>query len=419
MNLTFETQRAEQTPGAPLGTERRPPRQGRFSSAPSPVADGPVSAGELPRLLLAHEVVTQDQLQSAIAIQRDSGAPLGEVLVDEGFLSEADFFAFLARHCHIPHLSLRGYAFDEALLASVPRDLCLKHRLVPLDRLGAHLTLAMVNPFDTDAIEAVRSRCPELTVRPVLCNRRHFDMLAKRVLDRRKSLLDSTSLCRRSTDAVPASDRAPDADRTQRPVCPIAPATAGPCPGPAAAAPPSAPPANVVEFNGRPDSHVREIPPTAGNTAMRFPSPPRDSSPARVPAMIAAMRDTFLAIYRDMPLFHGLTPETAAQIMACARFLDAPAGTTLPCRMGEGDAVYLLLAGAAECRDSAGRTRPVAAGNIITHVARRDDDARPVSLRITDHASLIALSIFEITAHLPSQAIARLLLNIVSDRDAT
>ena len=424
--MTISLEQSRNTEAAPIAARppspdapRCAPRQGRFSSGNTVRLDGPVTAEDLPGLLVAHDAVTLDQVQCAMAIQRDTGGQLGEILIDEGFISEVDFIAFLAKHCRIPHLSLRGYAFDETLLSAVPRDLCLKYQLVPIDKLGSHMTLAMVNPLDGEALGAVRQRCASLVIRPVLCTRRQFDMVVKRVIDRRRSLVDSSNLCRRRTDSSPRSESAPDLDRTQRSICPSPPAAAGPAPGPAAAAPPPPVPHNVLDFVEHPVDHRK--PHATAPHSDTFPAVPaaKELPAAPTPAMISAMRATFLAIHRDTPLFRGLAAETAAHIMARARFVEASEGTILPCRMGERDAVYVLLAGEAVCRDAAGRAHSVAPGQIITHIADADDAARPLSLQITHRACFLALSLFEITAHLPSECVTRLMLNIASRRVET
>ncbi|MEK7734461.1 MAG: hypothetical protein AAB329_03360, partial [Pseudomonadota bacterium] len=53
-------------------------------------------------LLIAHKVISQEQLNAALAEQKKSGRKLGRVLIENGFLSEDQMLNFLAQQLNIP-----------------------------------------------------------------------------------------------------------------------------------------------------------------------------------------------------------------------------------------------------------------------------------------------------------------------------
>ena len=162
-------------------------------SAPDPVATRPEPApvnnasppvANHPRLgeLLVHEgVITSAQLHEALQKQRQTGAFLGQTLVELGYLSQSTLVSFLVKQCKIPHISLLDYNIGEDLFKLVPKHLCHQYRLLPIDKLGKILTLAMVDPLDAVALAKVRELCPDLKIKPILCTWNHFEQIARKL----------------------------------------------------------------------------------------------------------------------------------------------------------------------------------------------------------------------------------------------
>ncbi len=156
------------------------------SSQPSSVTGPPpsrprVNAGRLGEILVKEGVVTPGQLEEALQQQSGNGRFLGQVLVELGFITQATLVSFLVKQCKIPHISLVDYVVSEDLFKLVPKELCLKHNLLPIDKLGRILTLAMVDPLDVEALEEVRKSCPDIKIKPILCDWNHFDSVARKV----------------------------------------------------------------------------------------------------------------------------------------------------------------------------------------------------------------------------------------------
>ena len=131
-------------------------------------------------LLVEARLITPAQLEEARKMQRESGGFMGQILVQLRYVSQEDISTCLVKHCKIPHLSLMDYDIGSKVLSLVPEDICQKYGLIPIDKLGRILTVAMVDPLDSEALDAVRQCCPDLRIKPILCNWAHFEMVARK-----------------------------------------------------------------------------------------------------------------------------------------------------------------------------------------------------------------------------------------------
>jgi chromosomal replication initiator protein DnaA len=146
---------------------------------PRQSGDGP--KGRLGDMLVREGAISPAQLAEALTKQRESGRFLGQVLVELSFITQATLVSILVKQCKIPHISLLDYNVSEELFKLVPKELCLKYNLLPIDKLGRILTLAMVDPLDIEALERIRESCPDIKIKPILCDWIHFDSVARRV----------------------------------------------------------------------------------------------------------------------------------------------------------------------------------------------------------------------------------------------
>ncbi len=134
----------------------------------------------LGELLVEAKLITAEQLATAEAKRAETGEFLTKILVQSECLSQEDLSACFVKRCKIPHISLLDYDVGSDVLALVPQEVCLKHGLIPIDKLGRILTVAMVDPLDTEALDVVKNASPELRIKPILCNWAHFEQVTKK-----------------------------------------------------------------------------------------------------------------------------------------------------------------------------------------------------------------------------------------------
>ncbi len=111
----------------------------------------------LGELLVEKGVLDQEQVAMAVTRQKEKGGLFGEILVELKFATEEDIAQALTAQYGFPYLPLANYEIDEDVVRAVPEDVCRKFQLIPIDKIGKSLTLAMSNPLNRNAIDDVES----------------------------------------------------------------------------------------------------------------------------------------------------------------------------------------------------------------------------------------------------------------------
>ena len=105
--------------------------------------------------MLDRGIISQSQLDQALSVQRDKGGLIGEILVDLGFVKEDDIAQSLTAQYGFPYLPLSNYDVNADITNIIPGRVARQYLLVPIDKIGNNLTLAMSNPLNVQAIEDV------------------------------------------------------------------------------------------------------------------------------------------------------------------------------------------------------------------------------------------------------------------------
>lgn len=114
---------------------------------------------QLGELLLERGAIDRQQLDSALEVQKRKGGLIGEIFVELGFLKEEDIAQALTAQYGFPYLPLANYEIDMEIVNIVPARVARQYLLVPIDKIGNNLTLAMSNPLNVHAIEDVELLC--------------------------------------------------------------------------------------------------------------------------------------------------------------------------------------------------------------------------------------------------------------------
>ena len=112
-----------------------------------------VTHKKLGELLVERKVIATDQLEKALIVQQGKGGLLGEILVELGFCDEEAIAQVLTVQYGFPFLPLSNYEVDTEVLKIIPENVARQFMLIPIDRMGETLTVAMSNPLNQQAIE--------------------------------------------------------------------------------------------------------------------------------------------------------------------------------------------------------------------------------------------------------------------------
>jgi type IV pilus assembly protein PilB len=107
-------------------------------------------------LLVKEKVITQEQLEQATKLQKESHTRLASALVKLGFLSDEDVTNFLSRQYGVPAINLSYFEIDPAVVKLIPFETAKRYQILPLSRVGASLTIAMVDPTNVFAMDDIK-----------------------------------------------------------------------------------------------------------------------------------------------------------------------------------------------------------------------------------------------------------------------
>src|SRR5512140_1616522 len=113
-------------------------------------------AVKLGELLQKAKLINADQLQAALKQQKESGGKLGETLVRLGFVTEDDITETLSAQFGVPSINLSHFEIDPNVLKLVPADVARKYNILPVNKTGATLTIAMADPTNVFAMDDIK-----------------------------------------------------------------------------------------------------------------------------------------------------------------------------------------------------------------------------------------------------------------------
>jgi len=123
--------------------------------------------GRMGEILLAQQFITEDILDRALEFQKNTGNNITQYLLAYGYIDEAQLAQCLCTQFGIPYLPLRAYDIPDEIIRLVPVDIAEKYWLIPVEKLGNFLMVAMADPFDTKAIKEIED-ASGFKVRPLV-----------------------------------------------------------------------------------------------------------------------------------------------------------------------------------------------------------------------------------------------------------
>jgi len=114
-------------------------------------------ATPLGALLIDEGLLTDAQLDAALAEQARSGKPLGRLLIESGTISEAELVRTLARQVGLEFVDLNDRAVDGSVAALVSESLARRYQAIPIGWEDGRLVVAMADPSNVFAVDDIRA----------------------------------------------------------------------------------------------------------------------------------------------------------------------------------------------------------------------------------------------------------------------
>jgi type IV pilus assembly protein PilB len=108
-------------------------------------------------LLVREGIVSSQQLEAALDRQRKEGGPLGQKLVSMGAITKDRLAEALSEHYGVACVDLRSTRVEPSLRDAIPFELAKQWRALPLFRTGDSLMVALADPDDVRAVDAIEA----------------------------------------------------------------------------------------------------------------------------------------------------------------------------------------------------------------------------------------------------------------------
>lgn len=177
-------------PAAPAATPAPPP-----TAAPAPpagYADSPGESGlgkkpaeakpmRIGEKLLSLGLISKDQLEIALREQAKSKKLLGAIMIAMNFITESALGEVLAESSGSERFDPKATMLDAQLLAMVPREVCLRNKVIPVEQSGQTVKLAMADVYNVLAIDQVRRHLDKnVKIIPIYCTDTEITELIER-----------------------------------------------------------------------------------------------------------------------------------------------------------------------------------------------------------------------------------------------
>ena len=130
----------------------------------------------LGEILIEGGLLTRAQLEEALPYQKKSGLKLGQFLVREGIVTEVQIVDMVSNQLNLEKYSSEAYQIDTELATVIPADMAFRYQAVPLKKNHLLLTIAMIDPMDINAVDAIEVYTNN-EVETVICTEQDLNQL--------------------------------------------------------------------------------------------------------------------------------------------------------------------------------------------------------------------------------------------------
>lgn len=111
--------------------------------------------GRLTQILVENKLLSPEQLNQALEVQKEKGGRLSDIIVELGFIGKDDLTLVLSQGLNLPLIDLKRFKIDLEVLNLIPQALSRHYQIIPISKIGDTLTVAMADPLNVFAIDHI------------------------------------------------------------------------------------------------------------------------------------------------------------------------------------------------------------------------------------------------------------------------
>lgn len=111
----------------------------------------------LTEILIGNKLITQEQFNQALEIQKKKGGRLSEIIVTLNFVKESELISSLSEGLGLPLIDLKRFKVNQETVKIIPADIARHYQIIAVSKIGDTITVAMADPLNIFAIDYVET----------------------------------------------------------------------------------------------------------------------------------------------------------------------------------------------------------------------------------------------------------------------
>ncbi len=111
---------------------------------------------KLGALLVKAKKISKEDAERLLGTAARERVRVSELVVKEGILSKEDLLGTIAQCANVAPVDLEKVQVNEDVVTTIPEEISRSYKVVPLEKIGDFLTVAIVNPFDVLKLDDIR-----------------------------------------------------------------------------------------------------------------------------------------------------------------------------------------------------------------------------------------------------------------------
>ena len=142
---------------------------------------------KLGEMLIYYKIITPEQLEEGLKIQKNKGKRIGEILIYLGRVTQDEINWILGKQLNLPYVQVNADNIDIQLSKNISEDILKKFKVIPIMELNDELVVAMADPTDEEAIEMIKE-VTKCKLKLVLASFENIDETIYRIFSNKDNL---------------------------------------------------------------------------------------------------------------------------------------------------------------------------------------------------------------------------------------
>jgi len=135
---------------------------------------------KLGEILVHYKIITSEQLEEGLKIQKNKGKRIGEILINLRAVTQDEINWVLGKQLNLPYVQLKVENIDIQLSKNISEVTLRKFKALPILELNDELVVAMADPTDEEAVKAIKEATPK-KLKYVLASFKNIDETIDRI----------------------------------------------------------------------------------------------------------------------------------------------------------------------------------------------------------------------------------------------